>query len=91
MSETRLFVELENALTTEVIQHGVPEGFGYQHLDVWIPAWRIGVEYQGAQHFEPVDFFGGQAAFEKTVERDRRKRKKAREAWNSPNCGQARL
>ena len=47
VSETQLFVELRDALDTEVIPHGVPDGFGQQHLNVWIPAWRIGVEYQG--------------------------------------------
>ena len=77
VGETRLFVELRNALDTEVVQHGVPDGFGQQHFDVWIPAWRVGVEYQGLQHFEPVEFFGGEEAFKQTIERDRQKQSKA--------------
>ena len=32
------------------------------------------VECQGGQHYYPVDFFGGQAQFEKQVEHDNRKR-----------------
>jgi len=77
VSETQLFVELRDALDTKVVQHGIPDGFGQQHVDVWIPAWSIGVEYQGLQHFEPVEFFGGEEAFAETVKRDRQKRSKA--------------
>jgi hypothetical protein len=32
---------------------------------------------RGPQHFEPVEFFGGEEAFKETVNRDRRKRAKA--------------
>ncbi len=46
---------------------------GKQHFDVWFPEWKIAVEYHGLQHFEPVEFFGGQETFKKTVERDARK------------------
>ena len=77
IGETQLFNELREAFDTEVIQHGIPAGFGQQHLDVWIPAWKVGVEYQGLQHFQPVDFFGGEKAFKDTVERDSRKAEKA--------------
>ncbi len=35
---------------------------------------KIGIEYQGAQHDKPVEFFGGQKAFEENLKRDERKR-----------------
>lgn len=35
------------------------------------------IEYQGEQHDHPVDIFGGEEAFKKQCERDRRKRKYA--------------
>lgn len=38
--------------------------------DIYIPSMRIAIEYQGAQHFEPVDFFGGREAFQETQRRD---------------------
>jgi len=44
-----------------------------QHFDIWLPNWKIAIEYHGKQHFEPVEFFGGKEAFEKTVERDKKK------------------
>jgi hypothetical protein len=74
ISETALFKALESEFNnTQVIQHGRPSWLGRQHYDIWFPNWKIAVEYHGKQHFEPVEFFGGQEAFEKTVERDKRK------------------
>ena len=55
------------------MQHGRPTWLGRQHFDIWIPNWKIAVEYQGKQHFEPVEFFGGEEGYKKTVERDKRK------------------
>ncbi|MCW8887404.1 MAG: hypothetical protein OQK12_19435 [Motiliproteus sp.] len=46
---------------------------GRQHFYIWFPHWKIAVEYHGQQHFEPIEFFGGEEAFKKTVERDKRK------------------
>ena len=74
ISETELFRKLEAEFSiTTVIQHGQPKWLGRQHFDIWLPNWKIAVEYHGKQHFEPVEFFGGKESFEKTVERDLRK------------------
>lgn len=74
ISETELFRKLEAEFSvTTVIQHGQPKWLGRQHFDVWLPNWKVAVEYHGKQHFEPVEFFGGKESFEKTVERDLRK------------------
>lgn len=74
ISETELFRKLESAFSmTTVIQHGQPKWLGRQHFDIWFPNWKIAVEYHGQQHFEPIEFFGGKEAFDKTVERDNRK------------------
>lgn len=74
ISETALFRKLESEFSiTTVIQHGQPVWLGKQHFDIWLPNWKIAIEYHGKQHFEPVDFFGGQKTFEETVERDKRK------------------
>jgi len=74
LAETMLFRKLESEFTmTAVVPHGQPKWLGKQHFDIWFPYWKIAVEYHGKQHFEPVDFFGGQESFEKTIERDNRK------------------
>lgn len=45
-----------------------------QSLDIFIPSLSIGIEYQGIQHYEPVEIFGGEEGFKGVVERDSRKR-----------------
>ncbi len=39
--------------------------------DIFIPKKKIAIEYQGKQHFEPIDYFGGQIAFEQQQRRDK--------------------
>jgi hypothetical protein len=40
----------------------------------YLPARRLAIEYQGTQHFQPIEAWGGRAALAKTQARDRRKR-----------------
>lgn len=74
IAETELYrrVEAEFSETT-VVQHGRPEWLRPQHFDVWLPHWGIALEYQGPQHFGPVEFFGGAQGYRETAKRDRRK------------------
>lgn len=44
-------------------------------LDFYLPDYRIGIECQGIQHFQPISFFGGESEYRNVVERDLRKRK----------------
>ena len=76
VSETNLYYELKEYFhQEEVIHHGKPSWLGRQHIDIWFPEYKIGVEYQGLQHDEPVDFFGGEEIFKKNLERDERKKR----------------
>ena len=52
---------------------------GQMSYDVFIAKLNIAIEYQGKQHFEPVDFFGGEEGYKKTFERDKLKRKLSEE------------
>ena len=38
---------------------------GQMSYDVFISGFNIAIEYQGKQHFEPIDYFGGEEAFKK--------------------------
>ena len=75
ISETDLFYKLKDYFKDEIVQnHGKPKWLGRQHVDIWFSKHKIGIEYQGLQHDKPIDFFGGDDAFEKNKERDERKK-----------------
>nr|MCR5370288.1 hypothetical protein [Clostridium sp.] len=52
-----------------------PEWLGRQSLDIYIPSLRTAIEYQGIQHYLPVEFFGGAEALSQRKELDLQKRK----------------
>lgn len=52
---------------------------GKQHLDFYLTDYNVAIECQGGQHFKPVDKFGGEETFAKTVELDMKKRKLCKE------------
>lgn len=81
ISETALFYLVKETFDEyEVINHGSPEFLGRQHYDVYFPKLKIALEYQGVQHSKPVDYFGGEKAFKKNQERDKRKKIISKEA-----------
>lgn len=49
-------------------------GGGLLSYDFYLPKFNVLLEYQGIQHFEPVEMFGGQKQYELQVEHDRRKK-----------------
>lgn len=44
-------------------------------FDFYLPDYPCCIEYQGVQHFFPVDFFGGESSFRDTQKRDEIKRR----------------
>ena len=60
-----------------VIKEGSPEWLKSQRFDLWLPELNAAIEYNGKQHYEPVDFFGGREGYELTLERDLLKKQKA--------------
>lgn len=74
IAETELFYKLKECFSGEkIVNHARPFWLAPQHLDIYFPERNIGVEYQGLQHQKPVEYFGGQKAFEKQQKRDKRK------------------
>ena len=79
ISETKLYYQIRERFPLEVVsQHYKPKWLGRQHFDIYFPLLNIAIEYQGKQHYEPVEFFGGQDAFKKNVKRDALKLKKSK-------------
>ena len=60
--------------TDNVIFQYSPSFLGQMSYDVFIISKNTAIEYQGKQHFEPVEFFGGQEHFEKQIVRDKLKK-----------------
>lgn len=76
VAETLLYQRVRAAFPGEVVVHqGRPDWLGQQSLDVFFPELMIGIEFQGVQHFEPVDVFGGEKGLVQTQLRDERKRR----------------
>lgn len=74
IAETQLYYKIKHAFPNlDVQQHSSPKWLGRQHLDVFIPSLYVGIEYQGEQHDQPVDFFGGHEAYIQNQKRDQRK------------------
>lgn len=68
VSEVNLLNQLREAFPKHTIVHqGRPSWLGLQSLDIYFPEDNVAVEYQGLQHSEPVERFGGNKAFENQI------------------------
>lgn len=75
ISENQLYQILKRSLKRlRVVQHAQPTWLAPQHLDIFIPEVSVAIEYMGRQHYEPIEFFGGDAGFKALRERDERKK-----------------
>lgn len=72
-SEYEMFKLIKRFFDDAVYQYKA-KWLGNQSLDVYIPSKRIGIEYQGEQHYRPIEHFGGKESFEKRKELDRQKK-----------------
>jgi len=64
VSEMNLFKLIESVYP-EAQHHVRPSWLLPQHLDIFVQSNRIAFEYQGKQHYEAIEFFGGEDSFEK--------------------------
>lgn len=71
-----LLSKLMKKKNIHVMHHYRPKFLKGQELDIYFEydGLKIGIEYQGRQHFEPIDFFGGEEGFKATLKRDRQKK-----------------
>jgi hypothetical protein len=75
LSETQLYWEIRNEFAEMAVEReATPSWLAPQRLDIYLPELGVAIEYQGEQHRQPVERFGGEEGFQRTVERDDRKR-----------------
>lgn len=76
ISETKMLDLIKEILPNhEILYRYRPSWLNRMELDVFIPLENVGIEYQGIQHFKPIDFFGGEQTFIAQVKRDKLKKK----------------
>ena len=77
VSEQKVLFELKKHFDNEEIiyQYRNQELLGMMTFDIYMPKYKIAIEHQGIQHFEPIKKFGGINKLNETVERDLIKRK----------------
>ena len=51
------------------------EFLGKKSLDFYLPKYKLAIECQGIQHFQPVEHFGGEEGFNERLRLDEEKRK----------------
>lgn len=69
----------ENFLVISQYKPDFLKGNGkFQSIDIFLPDYNIGIEYQGRQHFKPISRFGGETEYKNTIERDARKFEKCK-------------
>ena len=73
LNETALFEFINSHISEKVIREKRLPWLGMKSLDIYIPKYNIAIEYQGKQHFMPLDFFGGEKGYKETIKRDEEK------------------
>ena len=72
-SEFELFILLSSLYPDAIYQYH-DKWLGYQSLDIFIPSQNIAFEYQGIQHYEPIEIWGGEKGLKKRKILDQNKR-----------------
>lgn len=75
-NETILYRIVCALFPSESVQrHFKPKFLRGLELDIFLPEKKVGIEYQGIQHYQPFDHWGGTEAFERLQERDAKKKR----------------
>ena len=74
-SETILFRVVQALVAPhETSHHDRGKELEGLELDIWIPELKLGIEYQGEQHYEAIKHWGGEDGLAKRKANDHRKR-----------------
>ena len=69
-------IEIEELLTAngiEYIKQYRQPWLNNKSLDFFLPQYNVGIECQGRQHFELIEYFGGVDEFNRRKDRDKEK------------------
>ena len=72
VQEYKLFSYIKLWYNDAIFQYH-PEWLNGLYIDIFIPSINTAIEYQGQQHYEPIDYFGGEEKFADNKARDTRK------------------
>lgn len=72
VNETAMFSLVHSRYPDAIYQYRA-QWLGKQSIDVYVPSLKVAFEYQGLQHFKPIEYFGGKEKFIELQERDARK------------------
>lgn len=73
LNEKSLFQLVKKKYKKALFQYS-PAWLFPQSYDIYIPELNIAIEYQGIQHYKPIDYFGGDEGFKHRQELDIRKK-----------------
>jgi len=75
-SETILYYIIKSLYSKKIVhRHYRPKFLEGLEFDIFIEELNLAVEYQGIQHFKPINHWGGVDSFKKLKKRDTKKRK----------------
>lgn len=72
-NEYRLFLLVSRYVKDAYYQYHC-DWLGKQSYDIYSDKYKVAIEYQGQQHYEAVDLFGGEESLKYSLKRDKRKR-----------------
>ncbi len=74
-----LLANLTKKIFPDTIRQFSPKWIGKFQIDLFIPSLNIAVEYNGVQHYKPIERFGGEEKFIQQQKRDEFIREKCKE------------
>ena len=81
-NEFSLYMLVKSYFSSAIYQYHA-DWLGKQSLDIYIPEYKIGIEYQGKQHYEEVELFNGANGLMDTQQRDKIKKEKCCESMRN--------
>ena len=74
-NETILYYIVKKIYSAKtILRHYRPDYLQGLEFDIFIKEFNLAIEYQGIQHFQPVEHWGGEEALNRQIDRDKKKK-----------------